>query len=376
MNRKLVRRIYQAVIAVILLTLFPSQSTLAAIAKPGSVPVPPASTLNIANQFVRNPSFGNLDFMTGYPQAVVVTPSKSTQTGSIWSKNKIDLNQSFTYNTWHYLGDKQGSVADGMAFVLQNDSRGQSAYGSVGGGLGVYPYGWIYNNGIVKNYVHNALAIEMDDWWNNINGKADDGFDLDIPGNVVNPNLVGHIAVVQPRLVPSNDSKDLHHFQYQLGNTAYRLANNKWRKFMVSWVPTVTYVNGIRILGGDLSYTFGEQVDGNGAYPTQTFHIPNVLTYFNSDHVYFGYTGATGAYPTFQAVSVDKLPQTAAPITLNFVEKGTNTVLADPITMNGEPGTSWNGASRRQDWIQKMASGITMSANIIRRQRVNSRRLY
>ena len=119
-----------------------------------------------------------------------------------------------------------------------------------------------------------------------------------------------------------------------------------FRHFVVKWTPSVTYQNGVRILGGDLQYYLDDD-------PTQgsTFHIKNVLDYFKSDKVYYGYTGASGANPTFQAVALIKTPQNAKPVTVKFTDSAGQQI-ADRVTIPGDPGNSWDASSRRPEWIQ------------------------
>ncbi|MFD1317427.1 lectin-like domain-containing protein [Loigolactobacillus zhaoyuanensis] len=323
-----------------------------AVAAPDySFPVaPPASSLKVSDLFVVSGAKpanvpNNSRLPADYPQAVIVTPKNTVwQVGGIWSKKKIDLAGPFTYDTWHYFGDKTGryGAADGMAFVLQNDPAGQSAYGSPGGGLGVYPWSTDGSNHMISNYVRNALAIEMDTWWN-VSGVADDQFDL----GTANTENTGHLGVVRPGDTPltTKNSSQVGHLQYIPVKTP--LANNKWRHFQVSWVPKVTYVNGIRTQGGTLTYTLDDD-------PTQgsSYEVKDVNKVFGGTQVYYGYTGATGAHPTFQSVALLKAPQSAQPITLNFVDKDSGSQITTPITMAGEPGITWDGSSRRQAWIQ------------------------
>lgn len=294
---------------------------------------PPASTnnLRISDAFVRNdvaiPSGYNFKnnsvISTVYPQAMIVTPANGLwQIGGLWSKQRIDLNNAFTYDTVHYFGSSMtgnNSAADGMTFTLQNDPQGYHAYGTPGGGLGAYPWGYDPDGGGSRygelgNYIQNALSIEMDSYFNNSN-VIDDRYDV----NEVNDGD-GHLAVVRPGDTPltTKVSADVGHLQFVSLNVP--LANSQWKPFTVSWQPKVTYDAGQRVLGGVLTYTLTNTVAGS-ASPTKTsssFEIKNVQDYFKSDHVLFGYTGATGPHKTFQAVAVNKLPQSAQPVIIHF----------------------------------------------------------
>ena len=50
---------------------------------------------------------------------------------------------------------------------------------------------------MIKQYIRNALAVEMDNWWNG-SGVADDRFDVNYP----NTFGVGHLGVVRPGETP------------------------------------------------------------------------------------------------------------------------------------------------------------------------------
>ena len=327
---------------------------------------PPASTnnLRISDAFVRNdvaiPSGYNFKnnsvISTVYPQAMIVTPANGLwQIGGLWSKQRIDLNNAFTYDTVHYFGSSMtgnNSAADGMTFTLQNDPQGYHAYGTPGGGLGAYPWGYDPDGGGSRygelgNYIQNALSIEMDSYFNNSN-VIDDRYDV----NEVNDGD-GHLAVVRPGDTPltTKVSADVGHLQFVSLNVP--LANSQWKPFTVSWQPKVTYDAGQRVLGGVLTYTLTNTVAGS-ASPTKTsssFEIKNVQDYFKSDHVLFGYTGATGPHKTFQAVAVNKLPQSAQPVTIHF-QDDSGADLQAAITLNGETGNSWDASTRRTNWIK------------------------
>ncbi|WP_203642004.1 lectin-like domain-containing protein [Levilactobacillus andaensis] len=69
----------------------------------------------------RNPSVANTE-------AVRIT-NNTYQVGAVWSKpnRKFNLNHNQTLSMWLYFGNQFEKAADGMAFVLQNDSRGKGA---------------------------------------------------------------------------------------------------------------------------------------------------------------------------------------------------------------------------------------------------------
>lgn len=88
-----------------------------------------------------------------------LTENDINQHGSVWNKNQLDLTQSFDFTFKVYLGDLDGWGADGMSFVLQQDTT------SV-----VLPYG---NPG--HHFLVPSLAVELDQFFESENGDlADD----------------------------------------------------------------------------------------------------------------------------------------------------------------------------------------------------------
>lgn len=92
-----------------------------------------AGALN-TNTWSRN---GNAIWLTRYTtQWLQLTPNTGSQAGSAFFTNKVDCSAPW-YAAFRYeVGDHMAGAADGMTFLLQNDSRGLTALGASGGGLG------------------------------------------------------------------------------------------------------------------------------------------------------------------------------------------------------------------------------------------------
>ncbi|CAM3216136.1 L-type lectin-domain containing protein [Vagococcus fessus] len=100
---------------------------------------------------------------------VVMTDSEKNkgkdQVSSIWSTDpmKIDLEHDFEAEMSLYLGGNEADAADGMAFVLQNDSvQGTKAIGKGGASLGVYGDPAHTTNVFKKESIQNSFAVEFD----------------------------------------------------------------------------------------------------------------------------------------------------------------------------------------------------------------------
>lgn len=100
----------------------------------------------------------------------LLTPALTTQAGSVWSQNKVDLSFDFEVQATLNFGTLNGNGADGIAFVFQPLCTG---LGSSGGGLGY--------EGITP-----SLAVEYDTWTNsNVGDPFDDHISVQQNGSVV-----------------------------------------------------------------------------------------------------------------------------------------------------------------------------------------------
>ena len=102
--------------------------------------LPPSSAFTINGNAM---SLGNNEYR--------LTENMSSQAGSIWYSNYLNLDQDFSLEFEVFLGTYDGG-ADGMAFVLQQSPQGTAAQ-SFGGGLGY--------KGISP-----SIAVEYDTWSN------------------------------------------------------------------------------------------------------------------------------------------------------------------------------------------------------------------
>jgi hypothetical protein len=79
-----------------------------------------------------------------------LTPNSSSQAGSIFSQNTIDLTLPFSINATFFFGCKDANGADGIVFILATSN---TALGAGGGGIGY--------QGITP-----SIAVEYDDYQN------------------------------------------------------------------------------------------------------------------------------------------------------------------------------------------------------------------
>jgi autotransporter-associated beta strand protein len=91
---------------------------------------------------------------------LTLTDGNQSEARSAFANTPVSINQPFTVNfTYHDLG---GGGADGATFILQNDSRGLSALGGVGGG-------WGYTNANGGTAIAPSVGVGFDIYNQNLN---------------------------------------------------------------------------------------------------------------------------------------------------------------------------------------------------------------
>ena len=168
--------------------------------------------------------------------------SPSGGVGSVWNKNKIDLNNSFVLDFDVFLGSNDGG-ADGIAFGLQQSS---SSVGVAGNGMGL-------------GTINPSIGVYLDTYQNsNLNDPSGDHISIQKNGDVTHYN--------------SNELAG--------PTTVSNLEDNSFKRFKIEWNSTTQVFNVylINMITPILSHT-GDIVN-------------NI---FSGDPlVYWGFTGATG----------------------------------------------------------------------------------
>ena len=168
--------------------------------------------------------------------------SPSGGVGSVWNKNKIDLNNSFVLDFDVYLGSNDGG-ADGVAFGLQQSS---SSVGVAGNGMGL-------------GTINPSLGVYLDTYQNsNLNDPAGDHISIQKNGDVTHYSTN---ELAGPMIVSN-------------------LEDNSFKRFKIEWNSTTQVFNVylINMITPILSHT-GDIIN-------------NI---FSGDPlVYWGFTGATG----------------------------------------------------------------------------------
>ncbi|WP_143463078.1 WxL domain-containing protein [Levilactobacillus enshiensis] len=208
---------------------------------------------------------------------VAALTSGPNQFGSMWATQQglLDLGRDQTISMWLYLGNSDAQAGAGLAFVLQNDSRGLEA--TPGKRKGVIPGETLGVWGVdddshqssakkvAKTAIQNSWALEFDTQWNgqendSAAGKAN-SFDVGYP--------VMHIASNYPGKTTTYQRHEIDHgIIHGLLGSRYTYYYNLWHKNVVNNVNEPNFLsNGqwhhltIRYQkkGGLLMYTFDDR---------------------------------------------------------------------------------------------------------------------
>ncbi|WP_125771386.1 hypothetical protein [Companilactobacillus furfuricola] len=161
---------------------------------------------------------------TGIKSSILKVNDSQWQLGSIWSDinsgNYIDVSKDQTLSMWLYFGNQEllrGS-GDGMAFVLQNDSKGISAISQsqqnqgqtrFGNGESIGVWGTDFDgnqtdpNQIAKTAIQNSFALEFDSFGDITTDGShpnNQGVGFDSQNEIANSNYdsTQHIAMAYP----------------------------------------------------------------------------------------------------------------------------------------------------------------------------------
>ncbi|MBS1636263.1 MAG: T9SS type A sorting domain-containing protein [Bacteroidetes bacterium] len=264
-----------------------------------------------------------------------ITPNTTNQVGCVWDVNStLNFNASFSYDFMVNLGSSDAG-ADGMAFVIQNDSRGRCACGTAGGAMGA-------------GGINNSLVIEIDTYLNtedrddfNTNfigcsGTEDpDHLDMWLNGNI-NPDLDGNCNTTSAGERPVTATA------VRLQNppgTDYNIENGANHIFRVSWATGSPGTLTARVLNAAATTTYGV---------ISTTLTP--LTTFGTNTPFFGFTGSTGGLANQQSFCN---PAILLPVELTYFKSECNSNGID---------VSWSTATEHNNQhfdLQRSEDGIT-----------------
>ncbi|WP_119326599.1 hypothetical protein [Companilactobacillus musae] len=270
--------------------------------------------------------------------SVISLTNGTYQVGAVWSKfekdNYFDLSHEQVASMWIYFGNTGGEApGDGMAFVLQNDKRGENSIALSSTGipvngqsLGVWGADWDKTNSepsnISKTAIQNSWAMEFDTYKNLLTGANEisgEGVSFD----ATNPGTYSqHIATGFPassktyiRQKASNTNPPIYYYTMHHDNFIgiKNLVDSKWHHVTIKWSPN-TSANSQQIpTGGTMTYSYNDKnIDGtpntDGVQST-SFDLDTSNFNLKSDSkLYWGFTGSTGKYYENNLMVFESIP--------------------------------------------------------------------
>ncbi|WP_261807030.1 lectin-like domain-containing protein [Lapidilactobacillus luobeiensis] len=248
---------------------------------------------------------------TAERQSTITLTTGPTQTGAVWSTDDayFDLNQETHLGFWLNRKSLSRQPGEGLAFVLQNDSRGSQAITSyqgqpvIGGqSLGVWSADLddrLFDPQILAlTAIQRSWALEFDNHGNIASGsKAGNGNSFDL--GLSSTQASRHIAADYPARHESYQSHKYtslffykyYYFSQNHGTILAQdppMADGNWRHVSLVWDPTTKMM------------TFSwddQQLDGSLKPDFKSQAIPIDVSVFNSANgrVRWGFTGTTSA---------------------------------------------------------------------------------
>lgn len=280
-----------------------------------------------------NISYNSTEFYTpsdgNGTTAIIITPARYNRVGSVWSNmaadNYIDLSKRQTMSMWLYFGARYYNGGDGMAFVMQNDPRGVSAFaqgpgGSSIGGETLGVWGSTQDGSTpevtASRAIQNSWALEFDTYLNpkGANPANDNKFDINL--GLGDTNYNNHIASNYPGEVATynTDLSMNHEGLVKLGDVFSStidkiLSNVKWRHLKMQWDPTtqeMTYIFD------DENFDVDGQANGSPSGKAVTRTVPIDISKLNltdgNTKVRWGFTGSTGSASENNFVIFESIP--------------------------------------------------------------------
>jgi gliding motility-associated-like protein len=248
-----------------------------------------------------------------------LTPNVTFQQGAIWYSHQLNLANSFDYNFQIYLGNNNGAGADGMAFVIQNQSQTLGPAGTFGSQLG---YG---------TFPGKSLGVEFDTHGNGAGAPYGDIPQHHIAidtGGIQFPPAAGPVTALASG-----------------GN----IDDGNWHTCEIVWTPGTE--------------TMAVYFDGSQRL-TCTFSAGLVASVFGGQNLlYWGWTGASGSKFNVQRIRVPLVADFVSGI--NYAHCGLNNVAFTDSSVSGLNSItySWNlgdgNTSTQQDVTHSYAnSGV------------------
>ena len=189
-----------------------------------------------------------------YFYALLFTDLGDSRAGAIFSKEAMDLTQSFEFSAYVFLGNRFGgnyATGDGLSFILANDKRLETSerskvVGHKGQFIGAMTWG--YSNGesyppFEEEFIDKAMMVEMDTF-NNATAS-----DKNVPRNG------GHVAWRKIETTITGSGGEPSYFRHNNFEAPdFHLVDNRWDELSFKWEPK----EGQEKIAGQLTYSYKE----------------------------------------------------------------------------------------------------------------------
>lgn len=183
---------------------------------------------------------------------IMLTPDERYAEGIAYSTTMLNLNGYFEITFDIYLGDKDSLGADGITFVIHNDSRAYDAFGTYGEGMGYGRFNASFASG---NFIAPSVAVEFDTYQNrNQNDPPSD-----------------HVAYLE-------NGSSFHETYWNNNDPNYNLEDDRLHDFRFRWDPESMEITVF--------------LDGNIVYQGQRNLVRDVFN--GQTQVIWGFTASTG----------------------------------------------------------------------------------
>jgi PKD repeat protein len=238
---------------------------------------------------------------TQFGQAIRLTPGASNQIGAAWLRTKQVLIAGFQAEFHFRISPDCGAnSADGMAFVLHNDTRGPFAVGGVGGSIGYAG-------------INRGLAVEFDTWFSPEHSDPSANH-VAVMSNGFGPLSVNHLTTLgqaTPAQALDNGVRYRAIVDYRPGTLDVFFAGGATPLIRTS--TTLTNVRGANLLDANGTAWVGFTAATGGACETHYIEIlPNEAPVANAGGPYTADEGSPVVLSAAQSEDPDGDPLTFA----------------------------------------------------------------
>lgn len=295
----------------------------------------------------------------------------TNQLGTIWTGDDYRMNmmKDATASMWLNFGGKTSSSADGMAFVLQNDSRGvdatattstgQAATGETMGVWGADDVVASNSSGIAGRAIQNSWAIEFD---TNSNSQGTLGSSFD-KGITAYPHIAAGYPAETSTYTTAPEYTMLEHGNYIANNKFGMLSDGSWHHLTLKWTASTQ----------QMTYSFDDKnTDGSDKAAigtrTATIDLGELGVSVTSPYVRWGFTGSTGKNSEVNLAIFEQLPgivNSDATATITDTTQGAEVTSGLAVNANDRLRLDYklNYDSGSQDW-KNIVAGLNIPSSL------------